>query len=963
MIKTTGKLFLALISSIVLLLLGGGGTPVFSATNAGVAPILELSQISINLEHNISGSRNIVVTSNGTWSNPVVSANATNWLRINNTHPLNRNGNGSFNIGFSSNQGVQRSGTITVTQGSITRRITVIQRGQELTLSQTSLNLQHNISGTRNIAVTSNGTWSNPSVNADAANWLSVENVNPTNRRGDGRFTVRFQSNPNAVQRSGTVTVTQWNVTRRITVTQQAAPATLTLLNVSWSPASGGATRVFTVNTNTTWSMPSSSATWLSVSDAAPANRTGSGSFRLTATANTTRAERTAIVTVSGGGITRRLTVIQQPQAPTLTLSSGAWNPGSGAGNTTINVTSNTTWSVPSSNVNWLTISNVTPSNRAGNGSFRINATANLGAQRTGVITVTVGGITRTVTVTQQAAPTLTLSSTTSTLIAEASNAIINVRSNTTWSIPTSNTTWLTVSHVTPANRTGNGSFRINTTANTGAQRTGVITVTSGGITRTVTVTQQAGSTLSVSQTTLNLPRGSGSSTIHVTSNGRWSAVSNQSWLTLEDATGTGNGSFRARRAQNHSEIPRLAVITVSQPGVPDVRISVTQEAEVLMLSISSWMAPQNGGFASVAVTANGTWSTPTVSAGAAGWLIIDRITPTNRNGDGSFRINAVQNLGAQQRTGTITVRLGGAERQIRVTQGAAVPTLNLLTTATTLNGGANHVTIDVVSNATWSMPSSNVTWLTISHITPANRTGNGSFRINATANPGGQRTGIVTVTAGGIRREVKVTQLVNSHTFTMWHSDSNRVGFWPGAINTSIRVHGVNVGRNMYSFLDDVNRIWGDALGVRINRTPQTNANIQNHVGRRAPLAAYMRTYGGQIATYAPIIFPGNILGVAFTAPPASSYNIQAGGATRIVDRYTGVARTFSSYEWSNSTALSDIALRNILLHEVGHALGWRGHSRIRGEIMYANVLPTNHNNLSANERRHLRQIYDAFR
>ncbi|MCL2842420.1 MAG: hypothetical protein FWE28_03000 [Oscillospiraceae bacterium] len=93
-------------------------------------------------------------------------------------------------------------------------------------------------------------------------------------------------------------------------------------------------------------------------------------------------------------------------QPATLTVSPTAWSPGSGGGNTTISVTSNITWNAPTSNVNWLTATNVSPTNRTGNGSFRINAVANPStSSRTGTITVTGGGLTRTISVTQAGAP------------------------------------------------------------------------------------------------------------------------------------------------------------------------------------------------------------------------------------------------------------------------------------------------------------------------------------------------------------------------------------------------------------------------------------------------------------------------------------------------------------------------------------------------------------------------------
>ena len=86
----------------------------------------------------------------------------------------------------------------------------------------------------------------------------------------------------------------------------------------------------------------------------------------------------------------------------TFTVSPNTWNPIPEASNITVNVTTNTTWSTPTSDATWLTISNIVPANRTGNGNFRINASANTtGAQRIGSVSVTAGGITRSITVVQ----------------------------------------------------------------------------------------------------------------------------------------------------------------------------------------------------------------------------------------------------------------------------------------------------------------------------------------------------------------------------------------------------------------------------------------------------------------------------------------------------------------------------------------------------------------------------------
>ncbi|MCK7525376.1 MAG: BACON domain-containing protein [Ignavibacteriales bacterium] len=95
--------------------------------------------------------------------------------------------------------------------------------------------------------------------------------------------------------------------------------------------------------------------------------------------------------------------------------------------------------------------------------------------------------------------------------------AAFTVESNTSWTV-SDNATWLTVS---PENGTGNGAiiaaYEENTTT---AQRIGTITVTGGGITKTVTVTQSATAfTLTVTPQNQSVTNASGSTQFTVESN------------------------------------------------------------------------------------------------------------------------------------------------------------------------------------------------------------------------------------------------------------------------------------------------------------------------------------------------------------------------------------------------------------------------------------------------------------
>jgi endoglucanase len=88
------------------------------------------------------------------------------------------------------------------------------------------------------------------------------------------------------------------------------------------------------------------------------------------------------------------------PGGTTLNVSVTSMPFGSGAGSQSSSITSNTSWTA-SDNQSWITVS---PSSGSGNGTLTVSVTQNTGASRSGTVTVTGGGLTRTISVTQSAA-------------------------------------------------------------------------------------------------------------------------------------------------------------------------------------------------------------------------------------------------------------------------------------------------------------------------------------------------------------------------------------------------------------------------------------------------------------------------------------------------------------------------------------------------------------------------------
>jgi mannan endo-1,4-beta-mannosidase len=177
------------------------------------------------------------------------------------------------------------------------------------------------------------------------------------------------------------------------------------------------------------------------------------------------------------------------PAGSSLTVAPTSLSFTSGAASVTVSVTANVSWSV-TDNQSWLSVS---PASGANNGNFTVSATANTGAAaRSGTVTATAGGITRTIAVSQAAASTgntLTLSASSWSAASTAASTTVNVTSNVSWTV-SDDQAWLSASTTAGS---GNGNFMLSATANSGTTaRTGTVTVAGGGLTRTITVTQAA---------------------------------------------------------------------------------------------------------------------------------------------------------------------------------------------------------------------------------------------------------------------------------------------------------------------------------------------------------------------------------------------------------------------------------------------------------------------------------------
>jgi hypothetical protein len=267
-----------------------------------------------------------------------------------------------------------------------------------------------------------------------------------------------------------------------------------------------------------------------------------------------------------------------------VTVSPSSISPTNTAGNTSIAVSSNVSWTATES-VGWLSLTLISGGfQNNGNGSFTINHSANTGSSpRTGTVTVSgLGGVSnQTITVTQAGATAtniLTVSPSSISPTSSAGNTSIAVSSNVSWTASES-VSWLTISGGSGSN---NGSFTIITTANTSTSpRTATVTVSGAGVSnQTITVTQ-AGATvtniLTVSPSSISPTSSAGNTSIAVSSNVSWTASESISWLTISGGSGSNNGLFTINHTANNNAGSRTATVTVSGSGVSNQTVTVTQ--------------------------------------------------------------------------------------------------------------------------------------------------------------------------------------------------------------------------------------------------------------------------------------------------------------------------------------------------------------------------------------------------
>jgi hypothetical protein len=224
------------------------------------------------------------------------------------------------------------------------------------------------------------------------------------------------------------------------------------------------------------------------------------------------------------------------------------------------------------------------------------------------------------------------------------------------WSA-SSSVSWITIT--SGASGSGNGSVGFTVAANSGASRTGTLTIAgrSFAVTQAAASSPPASCSYSIAPNDLNIGASGGNGTIAVSTGATcgWTAVSNVSWITVTaGGSGTGNGSVAFTVAAN-SGASRSGTLTVAGRGFTVTQAAAPAPPPPAPCSYSvdpdNMKAGPGGGSHTIAVTAGSTCTWTAVSNES--WIAVT--AGASGIGNGSVTISVARNDG-KDRKGTLTI-------------------------------------------------------------------------------------------------------------------------------------------------------------------------------------------------------------------------------------------------------------------------------------------------------------------
>ena len=442
------------------------------------------------------------------------------------------------------------------------------------------------------------------------------------------------------------------------------------------------------------------------------------------------------IVGAAACGLSARTATSPTPPKCQVTLSSSSSVIGSSGGTGAVDVTTTPecTWTA-SSDASW--ISGLAPVSGQGNGRVNYQVPANtVPSSRQGDIIVNDNRVR----VQQDAAAcSIDITPRVQSIDAAGGAADVNVTapSGCSWDAR-SLADWISIT--SPPTGNGSGSVRYEVAENTGAPRTGSLSVSGqmANVNQSDSSTGGPGCTYTLASTAIVIASSGGQGSVGVIASPAcaWTATSNAPWISVVAiSAGSGNGivTFNVEANPGATRVGTLTVagrtFTVTQAAVLGCSYSINPTTQ-------GFGAGGGGGSTNVATGPGCNWT----AVSNASWISLT--SSGSGTGSASVFFDVAPNSGGA-RNGTLTI----AGQTYTVTQ-SALPTCSFSITPTAqsigaIGGAGDTIDVSTASGCTWSA-TSNASWLTIT--SGASGSGDGAVNFLVLANAGGSRVGTLTV-------------------------------------------------------------------------------------------------------------------------------------------------------------------------------------------------------------------------
>jgi len=375
------------------------------------------------------------------------------------------------------------------------------------------------------------------------------------------------------------------------------------------------------------------------------------------------------------------------------------------------------------SNAPWITITS--GANYLGTQVVEFSVSENVGNLRTG--TMTIAG--QQYEISQQGGCTYILSSPGESYGAGSATGSFTVTANVAcaWTAESSDGEWLIVTSGQAGQ--GNGVVQYTVVANTGPERVATIAVQDA----VYTVTQAGGCTYSIGPTQSNPPvpavGGTGLFNVSTNSGCPWDAESNDDWIQITEASGSGSGPVRFSVAANPGPA-RDGTITAAG------HTYTVHQADgcVYFVTPTGVNFTKFGGNGQFSISANADCAWEAISDSA--WLTVGE--PETGFGPATVPYSVAVNLGIQ-RTGSINVR--GAALLVTQSAGCAYD-IDPKQQSFPTTGGDGSFDVNTTAECPWT-PTTTANWIAIE--TPQT-VGPGTAEFTVAANAGPDRTGTIVV-------------------------------------------------------------------------------------------------------------------------------------------------------------------------------------------------------------------------